>query len=177
METKDKDQAALPVEPGATLPVTTDGTSASPSDKQVEKSAATLAKADQAVVDAQKALEEASKSKEQRALDEAKQKADDARAAHADLTGSAIAAAAVPMTVAEAKVVAVVDPGTSAGDWRAQKFGNDPANPQLAPGISPTENLVKLSRKTPDIPGDGLAYTQVPKEMVGDYLRAGWNVA
>lgn len=176
------DQQGIPVTltgqapPEGQLPIPEDDTKGkAPSDKQLEKSAAALSKLDQAVVDAQKAADDAKLSKEELALRDAKAKADDARSQHWDLTGAADAANAKPMTVFEAKVVAVVDPSVSAGDNRAQKFGNDPANPALAPGIDPAANHVKLSRKTPDLPGDGMAYTSVPKEMVGDYERAGWN--
>lgn len=167
-------EMVAPVEPGATLPVPAIAADGGPTDKQVDKSLAAVNKADQAVIDAQKALDDSRKSKEQLALEDAQMKASEVRSKHIDLVG-ATGGSTAPMTVAQAKVVAVVDPGTSAGDWRAQKFGNDPSNPQLAPGIAPDQNHVKLSRKTPDIPGDGMAYTSVPKEMVGDYERAGWN--
>lgn len=169
-------EMVAPVEPGATLPVPAVSAEGGPSDKQIDKSLAAVNKADQAVIDAQKALDDSRKSKEQRDLEDAQLKASEARSKHIDLVGSTGGSTA-PMTVAQAKVVAVVDPGTSAGDWRAQKFGNDPSNPQMAPGIKPDENHVKLSRKTPDLPGDGMAYTSVPKEMAGDYERAGWNRA
>lgn len=81
-------------------------------------------------------------------------------------------------TVAEAKVAAasLVGADMSAGSHAAQKFGNDPRNPKLAPGLSPTEGrTVLLSRKTPDHPD--LVYTYVHPEMAGDYERAGWNRA
>lgn len=167
----------LPNEPGATLPVPSGATAEAPSDKEVDKSAANVQKAAQAVLDAEAAVAKAKKSKEEQALDEARAKHGDAVAAHAELTGAASDAAAQPMTVAAAKVLAVVDPNTSAGDHVAQKFGNDPANPALAVGVDPTANLVKLSRQTPDLPKGTLAYTEVPEKMVGDYVRAGWNVA
>jgi hypothetical protein len=81
-------------------------------------------------------------------------------------------------TVAEAKVAAaaLVGADMSAGSHVAQKFGNDPRNPQLAPGLDPVEGrTVRLSRKTPDHPD--LIYTTVHPDMAGDYERAGWNRA
>ena|SRR5215207_884085 len=80
-------------------------------------------------------------------------------------------------TVAEAKFAAapLVGGDRNAGDHYAQKFGNDPRNPKLAPGVDPNDNTVLLSRKTPDSPN--LDYTLVNPVMVGDYERAGWNRA
>lgn len=82
-----------------------------------------------------------------------------------------------PTTVAEAKAAAapLVGGDMRAGDHYAQKFGNDPRNPKLAPGIDPTKASVLLSRKTPDHPEE--VYEIVNTEMVGDYERAGWNRA
>jgi hypothetical protein len=80
-------------------------------------------------------------------------------------------------TAAEAKMAAapLVGADVSAGDHFAQKFGNDPRNPKLAPGLNPANATVLVSRKTPDHPN--LVYTLVNPEMVGDYERAGWNRA
>ena len=167
--------AQLPNEPGATLPVPQAAGADAPSDKDIDKSVGKLTKLQQDVIDAEQAVTDANKSPEQLKLEKARAALGDAQSKHYDLVGAADAANAAPMTVAQAKVLAVVDGATSAGDNRAQKFGNDPANPKLADGIDPTTNLVKLSRKTPDMVGDGMAYTEVPKEMVGDYERAGWN--
>lgn len=171
------DAGSMPDQAGATLPMpTTDTGGKQPSDKDVEKAQGALTKTAQAVIDAEQDVKDSGKSKEQLALEKAQSAHSDALAAHAGVAGAANAQQ--PMTVAEAKVVAVVSPDLSAGDNLAQKFGNDPANPKLAPGVKvdPT-NFVKLSRKTPDLPGDQLAVTAVPPEMVGDYERAGWNRA
>jgi len=80
-------------------------------------------------------------------------------------------------TVAEAKMAAapLVGADVLASDHYAQKFGNDPRNPKLAPGLNPANATVTVSRKTPDHPD--LVYAQVNPEMVGDYERAGWNRA
>ena len=94
-----------------------------------------------------------------------------------------------PMTAGEAKVLTTVaDAEAPAGHHLAQKFGNDPANPKPADGMEThvadedgklveieDVKTVTLSRKTPDHPD--LVYTTCHEGMVGDMLRAGWNVA
>ena len=103
----------------------------------------------------------------------AEQKADDLKA-KVDAESGNDAATAQPTTSVEAGTLAVVDPSTPAGDHFAQKFGNDPANPKLAPGLDPKDATVRMSRVTPDHPG-GPVFTDVHPDMVGDYARAGWN--
>lgn len=111
---------------------------------------------------------------QERKADSAEAKADDARAKAAEAAASADPAE--PMTAGEAKALLpnhLLD--LPAGAHLAQKFGNDPANPQLAPGLDPDEGAtVRLSRITPDSQ-DGPVVTMVHPEMVGDYLRAGWS--
>lgn len=76
-----------------------------------------------------------------------------------------------------ASAVGYGDPDLAYGDHFNQRFGNLPANPKMAPGIDPEANLVKIAHKTNNLPGVGSAIKWVPKEMVGDYCRAGWHVA
>lgn len=80
-------------------------------------------------------------------------------------------------SVAAAKVMLPpgADPEMPAGDYRATKRGNDPANPKYARGVPLHDEgqTVKLSRVTPDSPVP--VYTWVHPDMVGDYLRAGWG--
>lgn len=133
--------------------------------------------ASKARVAAQEAAEKANdqRSPEQKKADDLADKADDLEAVAAEKGADATSAKDVS-TVAEAKVLAIVHPDTDPGEHRAQKFGNDPSNPAPAPGVDMTANLVKLRRKTPDVP-EGYVTCEVPKEMVGDYCRAGWSVA
>lgn len=109
---------------------------------------------------------------DQKKANESVRKADDLRAKAQEKMSSG---KQLDHSVADAGVLAVVPPTLKAGDHFAQKFGNDPENPRLADGIKADENLVQLSRVTPDVPGR--VFTSVPKEMVGDYERAGWNRA
>lgn len=111
--------------------------------------------------------------KAEAAAREAEQKADDL---HAKVVAesNADAASADATTSVDAGTLAVVDPSTPAGDHLAQKFGNDPANPKLAPGLDPEVATVRMSRVTPDHP-EGPVFCDVHPEMVGDYARAGWN--
>lgn len=104
--------------------------------------------------------------------------ADDARARQIEEANKGRIEAIRPTTVAEAKAAAapLVGADMRAGDHFAQKFGNDPENPKLAPGLDPVQGrTVRMSRKTPDHPD--LVYEDVHPEMVGDYERAGWNRA
>ena len=69
------------------------------------------------------------------------------------------------------------DVATDSGHWLAQKFGNDPANPQPGKGehANPDLKTVEMTRTTPDLPKGQLQRTWVHPEMVGDYMRAGWD--
>ena len=128
-------------------------------------------------IDAQAKAVDATKSPEQRDAEKARADADTARAKAAD---DAASANAVPeaMTVAEAKIIAPVDPEMGAGDHLAQVFGNTPENPHIAKAehADPELCTVKLSMIVPDHPL-GVRTTIVHPEMVGDYLRAGWSTA
>lgn len=113
---------------------------------------------------------------EQKKADDAKRDADDAAAKAAEANSAARIKR--PMTMEEAKVQGYgMNEDMPAGHHMAQKFGNDPANPAPAPGLSPNPGVpvVRLSRKTPDNPD--LVYTECHPDMVGDYMRAGWNKA
>lgn len=114
---------------------------------------------------------------EQKKADEAERKADDARA-KAEQTRIEEAGSIEPMTAEQAKThIPAPLLGMPASAHLAQKFGNDPANPQLAPGLDPDEGAtVRLERITPDVQ-DGPVVVMVHPEMVGDYLRAGWSRA
>jgi hypothetical protein len=116
------------------------------------------------------------KSKEQLEADKLEREANDAIARQANEDAEARGEIR-GTTVAEAKMAAapLVGADVLASDHYAQKFGNDPRNPKLAPGLSPDNATVMLSRKTPDHPD--LVYALVNPEMVGDYERAGWNRA
>jgi hypothetical protein len=116
------------------------------------------------------------KSKEQLEADKLEREANDAIARQAAEDAEA-RGGIKGTTVAEAKMAAapLVGSDVLASDHFAQKFGNDPRNPKLAPGLNPAEATVLLSRKTPDHPD--LVYAMVNPEMVGDYERAGWNRA
>lgn len=110
---------------------------------------------------------------EQKKANELAQKADDLRAKAAESDTKDAEDNRVVATVADAGTLAVVPPELKASDHFAQKFGNDPENPRLAPGVKLDGDKVLLSRRTPDVPG--LVYAEVPERMVGDYERAGWN--
>jgi hypothetical protein len=142
-------------------------------DAQVAAEAAHAA--DVKALDARAKAEADARTPEQKKIDDAAQKADDERA-KAEQARTEARDGAGPMTAEEAKVhvpASLLD--LPAGAHHAQKFGNDPANPQLAPGLNPDEGAtVRLTRITPDVPG-GPVVTMVHPEMVGDYLRAGWS--
>lgn len=76
-------------------------------------------------------------------------------------------------SVADAKTLAMLPADMPAGHNRAQKFGNDPANPAHDDTLDPTECTVRMSHKGPD--HHHLIYCDVHPGMVGDYERAGWN--
>ena len=140
------------------------------------KQMADVTAANAKVLDAQAKAADAGKTKEQLAVDKARAEADDASAKAAEAAAAAINTD--PMTVSDAKVDAMVPSDMGAGDHMAQQFSNDPANPKPAKGEYADAELctVKLSRVTPDHPG-GPVFTVCHPDMVGDYLRAGWNVA
>jgi hypothetical protein len=147
-------------------------------DKQtnIDKAEAAAHKADVAAVDTRAKVEADARSPEQKRIDDAAQKADDERAkaeqARAEAVGSI-----EPMTAEQAKAhIPAPLLSMPASAHLAQKFGNDPANPQLAPGLNPDEGAtVRLTRITPDVQ-DGPVVIMVHPEMVGDYLRAGWSL-
>jgi hypothetical protein len=114
-------------------------------------------------------------SDEEKAAIEAEKKADDAQAKAAEAERAAHGATA-PMTVADAKVLAPLDPAMPAGDHLAQKFGNDPANPKSARSEhdDPALKTVRLVRQSPDRPS--LIHTSCHPDLQGDYLRAGWSL-
>ena len=145
--------------------------------KKVDAALADAHAADMAVIAAQAKVDEANKSPEQKALDKAMADASSKRAKAMEL--AAASKPAGPMSVEAAKVMAPVPGDMPAGDHKAQKFGNDPANPAPGPtvpvGAGSELMTVKLSRKSPDHPE--LIETMVHPDMVGDYLRAGWNLA
>lgn len=140
----------------------------------VLKATADAQAADIKVQEAQAKAGDAKKSPEQLEVDKAAAEADQA---HRKAMDTALAALGPkePMTVTDAKVMAPVPENMGAGDHMAQKFGNDPENPHIAKGehADPELATVRLSRKMPDHPD--MVYTTVHPEMVGDYLRAGWN--
>lgn len=111
--------------------------------------------------------------KEQKAASEAALKADDARAKAAEAGREEVTG---DTEAHDANVLGTkVDPDMSVGEHMAQKFGNDPANPKYAAKVSTAEEAqtIRLYRVTPDSPTP--VYTFVAPEMVGDYMRAGWN--
>lgn len=142
--------------------------------KKMEAAAIEAHAADLAVIEAQKKMVEAAKSPEQKALDKAIADADTKRAKAMEMQMSARPDAL--MSVDSAKVLAPVPGDMSAGDHMAQKFGNDPANPKPGPHMSsaPESATVRITRKSPD--HAELIETMVHPDMVGDYLRAGWNL-
>jgi hypothetical protein len=82
-------------------------------------------------------------------------------------------------TAKEGKLAsAVTAPKQDMGEHTAQKFGNDPENPQPAPGLKDVDKdaLVELHMTTSDNPDPANPkVTRVHPDMVGDYLRAGWR--
>lgn len=114
----------------------------------------------------------AKKAEANKAAAESAQKADDARAKASDMD-RVNREGIEPTTAVDAHTLGVVDPAIPAGHHRAQKFGNDPANPPHDHTLDPRADTVRMSRKTPDHPD--LVYTEVHPDMVGDYARAGWN--
>jgi len=144
---------------------------AAPSVQSVEAVQQAEAKAFEAQVKAA----EASKSPEQRSADQARAAADEARRKAA---ADDAAANALPdrMTVVEAKIMAPVPDDMGAGDHMAQKFRNDPDNPHIYKGdhADPEKATERLRLIAPDHPS-GFVTTVVHPEMVGDYLRAGWD--
>lgn len=141
-------------------------------EKTVERAETTAQKAEAQAIEARRKIDEEAKTAAQKAADQADAKADDARAA-AEQAKREEKGSIGPTSVDEARVLAPVDRQRPAGDHHAQKFGNDPENPIFAPGLDAEDRSVLLSRKTPDHPD--LVYATVHPDMVGDYLRAGWN--
>ncbi|MDB5620523.1 hypothetical protein [Tardiphaga sp.] len=125
--------------------------------------------------EAQAKANEPEKTPEQIEADRLTAEADDAKAKAAELKPEG--GDDGDTSVAEAKIVLPVgtDPDMPAGDYRAVKRGNDPANPEYAAGVSTHEDdqTVKLSRVTAD--SKEPIYTWVHPDMVGNYLRAGWG--
>lgn len=115
------------------------------------------------------------KTPEQREAAKAEREADDARAQLAEAERQERGSDELA-TVETAKITGPLDPAMPAGDHMAQKFGNDPENPHIAKGehADPEKATVRLKRITPDVP-EGPVKTVVHPEMVGDYLRAGWE--
>jgi len=140
------------------------------------KARADLGKLDQEATEARRKADAetdpARKAEAEKAAREAWQKADDARAKSAEADRNQ-RGAVEETSVADARTVAPVSGDTPAGAHHAQKFGNDPANPKHDARLPASGDTVRLSRKTPDHPE--LVYTDVHPDMVGDYLRAGWN--
>ncbi len=136
-----------------------------------------VADAQAKAIEAQAKADEAKKSPEQREADRLRA---DASKAETEAAAEAAAANAVPiaMTVAEARVLAPVNPGMGAGDHMAQQFRNTPENPKIfkAEHADPEKATVPLVMDAPDHPS-GVVTTVVHPEMVGDYLRAGWSRA
>lgn len=139
-------------------------------DKARSDAAALAAKAEEAKA---KAAEDA-KTPEQKKIEKLNQDADDARAKAEQADREAHDGKALS-TALDAKVLAPIDPSMSAGHHMAQKFGNDPANPKgFKPEFDLPENkTVRLSRVSPD--SKEPIRTTCHPEMVGDYVRAGWN--
>lgn len=140
-----------------------------------DKAKADAAAAQAKALDAQKKADDAAKTKEQLAADKAKVDADDASAKAAE----AEAAQATPQgvsTAADAKIMAPIPGDMPADSHMAQKFGNDPANPQPLPGTDDEDGkTASLYRITPDSAEP--VTIKVHPDMVGNYLRAGWSAA
>ncbi len=167
--------ADFPTTDSAPTPATlaTGKASASDADKARADAQTAAAKA----IDAQSKADAATKSKEQQDADKAAAEADKARRAAAEKEASLVPTE--PMTAVEAKVISPhVTDDMGAGDHLAQKFSNQPANPQIAKPEHADPDLctVKLTMAK----ADGLgapAITMVHPDLVGDYLRAGWDRA
>lgn len=152
-------------------------------DKRDEDRKAKLAEADDAereAVDARVRLDEAHRraadshlTDEQRELRGVQQEADDAAARAYEARRAA--GRENPRTVADARVAAPVDPNLPAGHHRAQKFGNDPANPKGYKGEhdDPEKQTVRMTLRSPDTAEP--RETMVHPDMVGNYARAGWE--
>lgn len=124
-------------------------------------------------IEAQNKANDATKTKEQLSADKAKADADDANAKLVQVTAEETVPAGVS-TVKEAKIMAPVPNDMMADEHMAQKFGNDPANPQPLPGTTDGDGkIVELYRITPDSP-DRVTIKVYP-DNVGNYLRAGWS--
>lgn len=100
----------------------------------------------------------------------AQQKADDLAAKAKEEGGSDELSADASL----AGDVSVIDPKLPAGDVKAQVKGNVPQNPKPAPGLKPTDDLVRMVNDKPD---GTQAFADVHPEMTGDYARAGWRIA
>lgn len=144
-------------------------------DKDKQKAADAAQKASVKAQDARNEAEDAKLSPEERKARELEAKAGLAKskAAVAGDTGPVEAD-----TVKSANMLEMGDnvhPEMSAADPRAQKMGNDPANPKPAAHIPPDYDgpMVRLTMKTPDL--DRLREIDVHPDMAGDYERAGWN--
>lgn len=156
---------------GSDLPLSTEHPRAAKAEMTAEQKAFL-----EAQIEAEKARREAEdkRTPEEKAADEKVRHADDLRAKAAEAMSAESGKAKEP-TVADVGVLAPVDGKLKSADHFAQKFGNDPENPKLMPGIKPDEDLVRVTRVTPDVPGE--VFAMVPRAMVGDYERAGWNRA
>ena len=145
-----------------------------PEMSEAEKAAAQARALDQKVMDERAKAIEASKTDAERNADKMAKEADDARAKAAQLSLEESRRGVREDTVATAGIVAPhADPELSAADFMAIKKGNDPANPQPAPGLVGDPD-VRLTRRSPDFPGQPVEI-MVHEKMVGDYLRAGWS--
>jgi hypothetical protein len=143
----------------------------------VDKAKADAQAARITAVDAQAKADDATKSKEQLAADKARVDAAKAESKAAEADASTLLTE--PMTAIEAKVVSPhLTEEMGAADHFAQKFSNDPANPHIAKGEHADPDLctVKMTMVKADSM-DQPIFTMVHPEMVGDYARAGWNVA
>lgn len=148
-----------------------------PKPVDVDKAKADAQAAQVKAIDAQAKADDAKKSDEQRAADKARVDADKARAKAAEADASLVPTE--PMTAVEAKIVSPhVTDDMGAGDHLAQKFSNQPANPQIAKAehADPALCTVKLTMTKADGLGAPVI-TMVHPDMVGDYLRAGWSRA
>lgn len=139
-----------------------------------EKAAAQARALNQKAMDERAKAIDAAKPDAERNADKMAKEADDARAKAAQLSHEESRRGVREDTVATAGIVAPhADPELSAADFMAVKKGNDPANPQPAPGLVGNPD-VRLSRRSPDFPDQPLEI-MVHEKMVGDYLRAGWS--
>lgn len=130
-----------------------------------------------AAVEAQTKAEDAKKSPEQRDAEKAHAEADKAESVAAEADAATISTE--PMTAIEAKVASPhLTEKMGAADHFAQKFSNDPENPHIgdASHADPALCTVKMTMVKADSMEQPI-YTMVHPDMVGDYCRAGWNVA